>query len=104
MTQIAAETLGLSIDKVTFKLGDSALPDAPVEGGSFTASTIGTAVEAACQKMKAQLLELPQSVPNSPLRRLNSAQLDWPTAKSSRSRIPPGPSRSLTPCDRPKAQ
>ena len=39
MTQIAAETLGLAIDKVTFKLGDSALPDAPVEGGSFTAST-----------------------------------------------------------------
>ena len=36
---------------------------------------IGTAVEAACQKIKAQLLELAQSVPNSPLRRLNSAQL-----------------------------
>ncbi len=32
MTQIAAETLGLPIEDVTFKLGDSSLPDAPVRG------------------------------------------------------------------------
>ena len=30
MTQIAAETLGLPIESVTFKLGDSTLPQAPV--------------------------------------------------------------------------
>src|SRR5262249_14966860 len=31
MTQIAAELLGLPIENVTFKLGDSSLPQAPVE-------------------------------------------------------------------------
>src|SRR5207245_1092003 len=36
MTQVAAEMLGLPLDDVTFKLGDSSLPPAPVEGGSFT--------------------------------------------------------------------
>ena len=42
MTQIAAETLGLPLNQVTFKLGDSSLPRAPVEGGSFTAATVGS--------------------------------------------------------------
>jgi xanthine dehydrogenase YagR molybdenum-binding subunit len=36
MTQIAAELLGLPIENVTFKLGDSSFSQAPVEGGSFT--------------------------------------------------------------------
>ncbi len=51
MTQIAAEPLGLPIEDVTFKLGDSSLPDAPVEGGSFTAASVGSAVKAACDKV-----------------------------------------------------
>ena len=54
MTQIAAETLGLPIEDVTFKLGDSSLPQAPVEGGSFTAATVGSAVKAACDKVREQ--------------------------------------------------
>ena len=41
MTQLAAEMLGVPLENVTAKLGDSALPDAPVEGGSFTASSVG---------------------------------------------------------------
>ncbi len=36
MAQLGAELLGVPLDNVTVKLGDSALPDAPVEGGSFT--------------------------------------------------------------------
>ena len=36
MTQIAAENLGLPLDKVTFKLGESTLPKARLDGGSFT--------------------------------------------------------------------
>ena len=50
MTQIAAETLGLPIRDVTFQLGDSRLPQAPVEGGSFTAATVGSAVQAVCRE------------------------------------------------------
>ncbi len=43
MAQVAAETLGLPIENVTIKLGDSTLPQSPVEGGlvdgSFSSRT-----------------------------------------------------------------
>ena len=58
MTQIAAETLGLPLDRVTFTLGDSTLPTAPVEGGSFTVASVGTAVKAACEKIGRRLRAL----------------------------------------------
>jgi xanthine dehydrogenase YagR molybdenum-binding subunit len=67
MTQIAAESLGLPIEKVTFKLGDSWLPNAPVEGGSFTALTVGSAVMAVCDKLKQKLFLLARNLKNSPL-------------------------------------
>lgn len=57
MTQIAADTLGLSIDDVTFVLGDSDLPMAPLQGGSWTASSVGPAVLSACEGLKEQLLK-----------------------------------------------
>jgi len=52
MTQIAADALGVPIDRVTFTLGDSSLPSAPLEGGSFTVSSVGSAVKAACEKAR----------------------------------------------------
>jgi xanthine dehydrogenase YagR molybdenum-binding subunit len=67
MTQIAAELLGLPLEDVTFLLGDSALPKAPVEGGSFTAATVGSAVHAACQKLRERLVTLARQVDGSPL-------------------------------------
>src|SRR3954454_24948237 len=67
MTQIAAETLGLPIGDVTFRLGDSALPEAPVEGGSWTAATIGTAVQAACREVGEKVFKLAGKVDGSQL-------------------------------------
>lgn len=67
MTQIAAETLGLPIDDVTFKLGDSSLPQAPIEGGSWTASSVGSAVKAVCDEVCKKLFKLAQKMDNSPL-------------------------------------
>lgn len=67
MTQIAAELLGLPIESVTFKLGDSSLPKAPVEGGSFTASSVGSAAFAVCQKLRERLLKLARRIAGSPL-------------------------------------
>jgi xanthine dehydrogenase YagR molybdenum-binding subunit len=68
MTQLAAELLGLPIENVTFKLGDSALPEAPVEGGSFTASTIGSAVKAVCDELRKSLFDTARRLPNSPFK------------------------------------
>ena len=67
MTQIAAEELGLPIEHVTFNLGDSSLPHAFLEGGSLTAASVGTAVKAACSKVRERLFRLSQKVENSPL-------------------------------------
>lgn len=58
MTQIAAETLGLPIEDVTFHLGDSKFVFAPYEGGSATAASVGTAVLNVCQKIRAQVFAL----------------------------------------------
>src|SRR6516164_5966053 len=67
MTQLAAEMLGVPIENVTAKLGDSALPDAPVEGGSFTVSSVGSAIHAACRAVQKELLGLAQEMARSPL-------------------------------------
>jgi len=52
MTQVAAETLGLPIERVKFILGDTRLPRAPVHGGSMTMASVGSAVQAACRKLR----------------------------------------------------
>jgi xanthine dehydrogenase YagR molybdenum-binding subunit len=56
MTQVAAETLGLPIERVRFILGDTRLPRAPVHGGSLTMASVGSAVQAACRKVREDAL------------------------------------------------
>lgn len=67
MTQIAADELGLPIEDVTFLYGDSKMPFAPIEGGSFTVSTVGSAVKAAGKALCKKLLRKAQNMKNSPL-------------------------------------
>lgn len=49
LTQIAAETLGLPVDKVHLEIGDTDMPVAPVHGGSITLASVGNAVAAAAR-------------------------------------------------------
>ncbi|MEA9779765.1 xanthine dehydrogenase family protein molybdopterin-binding subunit [Xanthomonas campestris pv. raphani] len=65
MAMIAAEALGLPMEQVTFQLGDSTLPVAPIEGGSSHVTTIGSAVDGACAKLRKRLLRLAQAMPDS---------------------------------------
>ncbi len=67
LTQIAADALGLELEKVTTKLADTTLPKAPVEGGSWTAASAGAAVQAACRALGKRLLSQAGSVPDKPL-------------------------------------
>ena len=67
LAQIAAEAFGLPLDAVTVKIGDSSLPQAPLEGGSRTATTVGSAVQAACEALKKIVLDQARSIGNSPL-------------------------------------
>lgn len=57
LSQIAAEMLGLSADRVEVRLGDSDLPGASGSGGSFGANSAGSATFLAARKLRAQIAE-----------------------------------------------
>jgi xanthine dehydrogenase YagR molybdenum-binding subunit len=67
MSQIAADALGLPIMRVQFQLGDTRLPPAPVEGGSMTLASVGSAVQEAARATRDQVLELARGDSGSPL-------------------------------------
>jgi xanthine dehydrogenase YagR molybdenum-binding subunit len=77
MTQIAADALGLPVASVRFELGDSALPKAPVHGGSMTVASVGPAVQTACRAAQLQVLELARGDGNSPLHRADEAAVGF---------------------------
>jgi xanthine dehydrogenase YagR molybdenum-binding subunit len=66
MAMIAAAAMGLEMEKVTFQLGDSTLPVAPIEGGSSHVTTVGSAVEGACEKLQKRLYKMARSLPDKP--------------------------------------
>jgi xanthine dehydrogenase YagR molybdenum-binding subunit len=67
MAQVAADALGLPIENVSIKLGDSTLPQAPVEGGSWMAASTSHAVMATAEEVRKELLALAKGVRDSPL-------------------------------------
>ena len=54
-TQIAAEMLGLPVEKISMQLGDSDFPETAGSGGSFGAASSGSALFDACSKLRAKL-------------------------------------------------
>jgi xanthine dehydrogenase YagR molybdenum-binding subunit len=72
MTLIAADTLGIGADKITFDLGNSSFPAAPTEGGSQTCSSVGSAVHDVCMALKQKLNTLAGLPPDS------TAPIDYP--------------------------
>lgn len=67
LTQIGADVLGLPLEDVTARIGESTLPTSPVEGGSWTAASNGSAVQAACEAVKKTLFKHAKKMANSPL-------------------------------------
>ncbi len=67
MTQLAAEVLGLTVDRVTFELGDTRLPRAPQAGGSGLTAALGSAVHNTCVALVQRFLALVSDDPGSPL-------------------------------------
>jgi xanthine dehydrogenase YagR molybdenum-binding subunit len=67
LTQIGADAFGLPLEDVTARIGDSTLPTSPVEGGSWTAASNGSAVQAACEAVKKTLFKYAKKMANSPL-------------------------------------
>jgi xanthine dehydrogenase YagR molybdenum-binding subunit len=67
MAQVAADMLGLPLDNVTIKLGDSTLPQSPVEGGSWIAASVANGIATTCDAIREELLRLAKQMPSSPL-------------------------------------
>jgi xanthine dehydrogenase YagR molybdenum-binding subunit len=67
MAQIMADALGLPIDKVEMKLGDSIVPQGPNSGGSQTMATTAPAVRAAALQTKSKVIQLAIADKRSPL-------------------------------------
>src|SRR6266404_3030075 len=66
MAQVTADMLGLPIDNVTIKLGDSTLPQSPVEGGSWIAASVSNGIATTVDAIRRELLHLAKQMPNSP--------------------------------------
>jgi CO/xanthine dehydrogenase Mo-binding subunit len=67
MAQVAAETLGLPLERVRFELGDTTMPPAPLQGGSGLTAALGSAVHDACRQLLRAFVELAAGSPQSPL-------------------------------------
>ncbi len=67
MAQVAADALGLPVENISIKLGDSTLPNCPVEGGSWIAASVSHAIIAVAEEVRAELLGSAQKAKSSPL-------------------------------------
>jgi xanthine dehydrogenase YagR molybdenum-binding subunit len=67
MAQVASETLGVPMSRITARLGDSTLPTSPVEGGSWMAASAGAAVQLACQSLGKMLFKAASDLEGKPL-------------------------------------
>ena len=67
LTQVAADTLGLPVERVKVEIGDTNLPKAFVSGGSTTTMSVGSAIQGAARAAITKLKELARADKSSPL-------------------------------------
>jgi xanthine dehydrogenase YagR molybdenum-binding subunit len=67
LTQIISEILGISIEQIEMKLGDTLLPKGPNSGGSQTSASAGPAVRAAALDAKSKVIKMAIADKRSPL-------------------------------------
>ena len=75
MAQVAADMLGLPIENVSIKLGDSTLPQSPVEGGSWIAASVSHAIAEAAHGLREELLGHANKAADAPLAGLTAAEV-----------------------------
>jgi xanthine dehydrogenase YagR molybdenum-binding subunit len=74
--QLGAEAFDLPLANVTVNIADSTLPKTAVEGGSWTAASTGSAVQAASRLVFGTLLKNAQKMDNSPLAKASDEQVE----------------------------
>lgn len=66
LAQLAAERIGVPVDRVEVALGDTSLPDGPISGGSMATGSLVPAVFRAADQAIKSLLDIAVSTPSSP--------------------------------------
>jgi xanthine dehydrogenase YagR molybdenum-binding subunit len=67
MAQVAADMLGLPLENISIRLGDSTLPQSPVEGGSWIAASVANGIATTASAVRSELVRLAKQMSNSPL-------------------------------------
>jgi xanthine dehydrogenase YagR molybdenum-binding subunit len=92
-TQVAADALGIPVERVTFGLGDTRMPSAPNAGGSQLTASVGSAVKLAALAARRKIAQLAIADGASPL---HGANLDAIDAKDGRLFLKNDPARGET--------
>jgi len=66
LAQLASQKTGVPLDKIDVELGDSALPDGPISGGSLATSSVIPAVFKAADQAITSLVIIAVTTPGSP--------------------------------------
>jgi len=93
MGQTGADALGLPLECVHVRLGDSDLPEAPVEGGSWGAASTCSAILDAAETLKEKLVSEAHGVDGRPI---GHATLDDVTFANGRITVTKDPSKSVS--------
>ena len=75
LAQLASQKTGVPLDKIDVALGDSALPEGPLSGGSMATASVVNAVFAAADTAIASLLTVATMTPASPFENRAPADL-----------------------------
>jgi xanthine dehydrogenase YagR molybdenum-binding subunit len=71
----AVDRLGLPLDKVDVELGDSALPPAPVAGGSNSTASVCNTIAKACEEIRARIAAASVAAADGPFHGADPASL-----------------------------
>ena len=75
MAKVAADHLGLPLENISIKLGDSTLPQSPVEGGSWMAASVSNGIVTTAAAIRDELLRLAKQIPDSSLANMASDEV-----------------------------
>ena len=75
LAQLASQKTGAPLEKIEVALGDTALPEGPVSGGSMATASVIPAVLAAADSAISALLTVAVTTPRSPFENRNPADL-----------------------------
>ncbi|KJF70198.1 xanthine dehydrogenase family protein molybdopterin-binding subunit [Agrobacterium arsenijevicii] len=90
LAQTAADYMGVPVETVTVRLGDTSLPRSALAGGSQQANNLTGALVKAAENARTALLRLAASDPKSPLQSLKLAELTFENGVIRPTRRPAG--------------